>query len=99
MYSVFASKRVVNNKGFIENENGEKFVATKEQAVKNAVKKLEKFENDEKVLDYTIWIVKYENKVESGEREIIGKRRKVAYENEREVLNSIREKMGLDLIK
>lgn len=99
MYSVFASKRVVNNKGFIGYECGEKFVATKQQAIENANKKIQKFENNEKVFAYTIWIVEYKNNVEIGEREIVGEKIKVARKDERKELNSIRNKMGLDLIK
>lgn len=99
MYSVFASKRFVNNKGFIGHECGEKFVETKQQAIKNANKKLQKFENDEKVFAYIIWIAEYENNIEIGERELVGEKRKVAFEDEHKELNSIRNKMGLELIK
>ena len=48
MYSVFASKRVVNNKGFIGYECGEKFVATKQQAIENANKKFKNLRTTKK---------------------------------------------------
>lgn len=99
MYSVFSEKRFVNNKGFIRYTCGEKYVATKEQAIKNANKKVEKFEADEKVFAYTVWIVEYEGNIESSEREIIGERKKVtpASDEEIEMLNQVRKNMNIVL--
>lgn len=95
MFAVFTGNMKVTNKGFLDHFNNEVFFDTEEKALKSAERRLQKLQENPKVIEYTVWVVEYQDGLEIGERRIIGKK-EVSAKERRAKLNSLRVQMGLN---
>ena len=95
MFAVFTGNMKVNNKGLLDHFNSEIFFDTEEKALKSAERRLQKLQENPKVIEYTVWVVEYQDGLEIGERRIIGKK-EVSAKERRAKLNSLRVQMGLN---
>ena len=95
MFAVFTGNMKVTNKGFLDHFNNEVFFDTEEKALKSAERRLQTLQENPKVIEYTVWVVEYQDGLEIGERRIIGKK-EVSAKERRAKLNSLRVQMGLN---
>lgn len=95
MFAVFTGNMKVTNKGFLDHFNNEVFFDTEEKAFKSAERRLQKLQENLKVIEYTVWVVEYQNGLEVGERKVIGKK-EISSAERRAKLNSLRVQMGLN---
>lgn len=97
MFAVFTGNVRVTNKGFLNCFNNEVFFNTEERALKSAERRIQNFQNNPRVFEYTVWVVEYsDDGLEIGERKIIGKKEISSAAERREKLNSLRVQMGLN---
>lgn len=88
MFAVFTGNMKVTNKGFLDHFNNEVFFDTEEKALKSAERRLQKLQENPKMIEY-------QDGLEIGERRIIGKK-EVSAKERRAKLNSLRVQMGLN---